>query len=259
MREGGTTIPPSPPYMNPMHISLRNLATLLAIACLASSCRTTASATPFQNPSREARQLGSSGPPLTYVVIGDSTAAGQGGSYEKGIALSTARALAGSHRVSMTNLAVSGARTKDVLRDQLTAAESLRPTAVLISLGANDVIHLTSLDAVRRDLTEIVRGLKKSNPSVAIVVTGSPDMGAPPRIPWLLRPVASWRTRAINRVFTDVAREEGLTFAPIALETGPLFRRDHTLFFTDNFHPNDRGYATWLPILDRALGSALRK
>jgi lysophospholipase L1-like esterase len=245
--------------MDSMQTSLRNLAALSAIVCLASSCQTTASTTEFQNPSRQARRLGSSGRPLTYVVMGDSTAAGQGGNYENGIALSTARALAATRRVSMTNLAVSGARTSDVLRDQLAAAASLRPDVALISLGANDVIHLTSLRAVRRDLLEIVRGLRKGNASMAIVLTGSPDMGAPRRIPWLLRPVASWRTRAINRLFTEVVAEEGLTFAPIALETGPLFRRDHTLFFTDDFHPNDRGYATWIPILNRALETALRK
>lgn len=241
-----------------MNLPMRALLMLLTIGTFSAGCRTT-SATPFENPSREARQFGTSGSPLTYVVMGDSTAAGQGGDYERGIAVATATTLARDRRVSMTNLAVSGARTNDVLRDQLAAAERLHPAVVLISLGANDVIHLTLLRSVRRDLLQIVRGLKSGNPSVAIVVTGSPDMGAPPRIPWLFRPIASCRTREINRVFTAVAADEGLTFAPIALETGPLFRRDHSLFFTDRFHPNDRGYATWIPILNRALASALKR
>ena len=232
---------------------------LIAIAALASRCQTAGPAAAFQNPTHEARQFGASGVPLTYVVMGDSTAAGQGGDYEHGIAVSTARALGSDRRVSMTNLAISGARTRDVLRDQLSAAEKLHPNLVLISLGANDVIHLTLLGSVRHDLQQIVRGLKSNDPSVAIVVTGSPDMGAPPRIPWLLRPIASWRTKSLNRVFTAVAADEGLTFAPIALETGPLFRGDHSLFFTDRFHPNDRGYATWIPILNRAVASALKK
>jgi lysophospholipase L1-like esterase len=245
--------------MNVMNPSLRTLTMLLVSAALAWRCQTTPPAVPFENPSREARQFGASGPPLTYVVLGDSTAAGQGGDYDQGIAVSTARELGKDHRVSMTNLAVSGARTRDVLRDQLAAAERIHPNLVLISLGANDVIHLTLLGSVRRDLQQIVRGLKLSDPSVAIVVTGSPDMGAPPRIPRLLRPVASWRTRAINQLFTAVAADEGLSFAPIALETGPLFRSDHSLFFSDRFHPNDRGYATWIPILNRALAAALKE
>jgi lysophospholipase L1-like esterase len=49
---------------------------------------------------------------------------------------------------------------------------------------------------------------------------------------------------------------DGVTFAPIAEQTGPLFARDKTLFDSDEFHPNDRGYATWIPVIDRALDEA---
>ena len=51
---------------------------------------------------------------------------GRGGEYENGIAVSTARELAKNRRVTMVNLAVSGARTEDVLDDQLGAAAQAR-------------------------------------------------------------------------------------------------------------------------------------
>ena len=198
-------------------------------------------------------------PPLTYAVLGDSTSVAVGASAEEGIAANTARALAnGGRRVSMTNLGVSGARAHDVLTRQLPAAEALRPDVVLLAVGANDVIHLTPLRSVKRDVAEIIDRLKRANPAVAIVVTGSPDMGSPPRIPRLLRGIASWRTRQINRIFTAEVQRSGVTFAPIALTTGPLFRRDRTLFAPDRFHPNGRGYATWIPVLNAALAEALR-
>jgi lysophospholipase L1-like esterase len=111
---------------------------------------------------------------------------------------------------------------------------------------------------MRNSLREIVRRLRIANPSVAIVITGSPDMGAPPRIPRLLRGLATRRTQLANRMFISEAESLALTFAPIALETGPQFRADHTLFAEDRFHPNDRGYATWIPVLYRALREALR-
>lgn len=200
--------------------------------------------------------FGSSGPALTYVVLGDSTAAGVGGTYDLGIAISTARELGRRRRVTLTNLAVSGARMRDVRERQLSAAEALRPDLVLLSVGANDVTHLTRIGSMRTDLQEIVRRLRVANPAVEIVLTGSPDMGSPPRIPWLLRGVASCRTRQVNRMFlAEVARFD-LVFAPIAAATGPLFRRDPSLFDDDRFHPNDRGYATWLPVLNEALAIA---
>ena len=202
--------------------------------------------------------FGSGGPSMTYVVLGDSTAAGVGAPYDAGIATGTARGLADGRRVVMTNLAVSGARVRDVLERQLSAAEALKPDVVLLSVGANDVTHLTPIGSMRRSLQTIVRRLKTANPSVRIVVTGSPDMGAPPRIPRLLRGIASCRTKQVNRMFQEEVERGKLTFAPIATMTGPLFRKDPSLFGEDRFHPNERGYAAWIAVLNRALAEAVR-
>ena len=208
--------------------------------------------------SRAPVQFGESGHHLIYVVLGDSTAAGIGGSYDRGIAVTTARELASRYRVTMTNLSVSGAQLRDVRQKQLAAAAALRPDVVLLSAGANDVTHLTPIGSMRRDLREIVQQLRAVNPEVRIVITGSPDMGAPPRIPRLLRGLASHRTKLANRMFEREAAAQHLTLAPIARTTGPLFRADHSLFADDRFHPNDRGYATWFPALHQALAEALK-
>jgi lysophospholipase L1-like esterase len=236
-------------------INIRPFVALLSFAFLP-GCDTTAGDV-FQNPSRAPVSFGEEGSAFTYVVMGDSTAAGQGAPYPQGIAVGTAESLAKTRRVTMTNLAVSGARIKDVLDDQLHAAARLRPDLVLLSVGANDVTHLSSVAAMRSRLLHVVRGLKIANPAAIIVLTGSPDMGAPPRIPALLRGLASRRTEAVNEMFRRVAAEEHLTFAPIADVTGPFFRKDRSLFDTDRFHPNARGYATWIPVIDQAFVDAL--
>ncbi|HYO76311.1 MAG TPA: SGNH/GDSL hydrolase family protein [Thermoanaerobaculia bacterium] len=207
--------------------------------------------------SRAPRTFGTSGQPLRYVVLGDSTAAGVGADYEAGIAVGTARELGQRHVVTMNNFAVSGARMDDVLRLQLPAAEALRPDVVLLSAGANDVTHLTRIGKMQDALQAIVQRLRAANPAVKIVVTGSPDMGSPPRVPWLLRGLASCRTKQVNRMFEREVAQSNLVFAPIATRTGPLFRRDRTLFHPDRFHPNERGYATWIPVLNEALAKAI--
>ncbi len=236
-----------------LHIQVDNLR-LLAVCAVSLLIHARSAGA---SPPREAVTFGSEGNLLTYAILGDSTAAGVGGSYEHGIAMATARALAHGRRVVMTNLGVSGARTNDVLKVQTASAEAIRPDLVLISVGANDVTHLTPIRSIRRDLRAIVRRLRVANPSVAIVITGSPDMGSPPRIPRLLRGVAACQTARINRMMRAVALTDRLVFAPIAEVTGPLFRRDPSLFASDRFHPNDRGYQTWIPVLDGALAKAL--
>ncbi|HYI09034.1 MAG TPA: SGNH/GDSL hydrolase family protein [Thermoanaerobaculia bacterium] len=196
-------------------------------------------------------------PALQYLVLGDSTAAGEGGRYEEGIAVLTAARLGEGRKVTMTNLAVSGAQVRDVLVEQLPRVKDLRPDLVLLSVGANDVTHLTPVRSMRRDLRAVIAQLRERNPEVAIVITGSPDMGSPPRIPRLLRGLASCRTKQVNRMFVAEAAALGLTFAPIAEVTGPMFRQDRSLFAADRFHPNERGYATWVPVLNAALAKAL--
>ncbi len=83
-------------------------------------------------------------------------------------------------------------------------------------------------------------------------------MGAVPRFAQPLRALAGQRTRQLNVVFRAVAREQGLTLAPIACETGPGMRADPTRFAPDRFHPNERGYALWVPVLTHALDEAMR-
>ncbi len=237
-------------------MTVRNLAVLSLLALpFLTMCGSTPAET-FQNPSREPVHFGSSGRALTYVVLGDSTAAGQGAPYSAGIAVGTAQALAATEPVAMTNLGVSGARIRDVVNDQLGAAKQLRPDLVLLAVAANDVTHLTPVGSMRADLLRIVHGLKAANPAVLIVVTGSPDMGSPPRIPRLLRGLAAHRTESVNRMVKEIVSEEHLTFAPIAEETGPLFRRDSSLFGVDRFHPNARGYAAWISVINGALARA---
>ncbi len=202
--------------------------------------------------------FGAGGETLRYLVLGDSTAVAQGGDYERGIAVETAGHLAlGGRGVELTNVGVSGARVHDVLTEQIPRADLAHADLVLVDAGANDVVHLTPSGAVARDLERIVETLLRANCKMRIVVTGSPDMSTPPRIPRLLRGLAGARSRSVNRIAQEVVKRHGLTFAPIAERTGPIFARDPTLFSADRFHPNERGYAVWIPVLNEALDRAL--
>lgn len=214
---------------------------------------------PFVNPSREPLRLGDrEAPALSFAVLGDSTGAGQGAPYEAGIAVACARLLAArGRRVALVNRSVTGARMADLRREQLEPAAALRPDVVLIAAGANDVTGLTGTGSVARDLEAIVAGLRAASPAVAIVVTGSPDVGSSPRLAQPLRALAGLRTRQMNAAISEVVARRDLVLAPIAERTGPHFRRDRSLFSPDRYHPDAGGYATWRPPLAEALERAL--
>jgi lysophospholipase L1-like esterase len=133
----------------------------------------------FVDPSREVVVQG--GPRLVYAVLGDSTGAGQGAPYQQGIAMATARHLARTHTVELTNLSASGATLVEVLRDQAGPAGRLRADLVLVALGANEVTHLTRRPRLRARLVILVERLLEARSDTRIVLTGAPDMGAVPR------------------------------------------------------------------------------
>jgi len=201
---------------------------------------------------RAPQQIGE-GPAIRYAVIGDSTAVGQGGVYDEGIAMATARHLAQQGSVTMHNFAISGARMHDVRTKQLPQALKSRPDVVLISAGANDVTHLTAVDSISSDMRQIIAELRTANPDIRIVITGSPAMGSVPRFPQPIKYFAGVRTKQVNAELRAVAIEKQVIFAPIAEKTGPIFLENPQLFAKDKFHPTTEGYKTWIPVLNDAL------
>jgi lysophospholipase L1-like esterase len=213
-------------------------------------------AVPAPNIPRAPQSLGS-GPKLTYVVMGDSTSIGQGTSYSDSYAEASAHYLARNHAVNFVNVGVSGARIKDVLDNQLPKAAAYKPNVVLIGVGANDATHFTSGSSIQSSLQKIITGLRQANCNVRIIVTGSPAVDGARRFPWPIRQLMGLRTRQVNNAFAPIITKDNLTLAPIALKTRAAFIADPTLLAADKFHPNARGYALWIPVVNNALNTAL--
>jgi acyl-CoA thioesterase I len=130
-----------------------------------------------------------------------------------------------------------------VVDDQVPRVAALAPDMVLVSVGANDVVHLTSRSGFRRSYERLVDGLPED---VELVLLGVPDMGAPPRLAQPLRALAGLRGRQLDSEVRAVARRARATYIDIAGETGPQMRAESgRLFARDRYHPNDEGYALW--------------
>lgn len=207
---------------------------------------------------RESQSLGK-GPKLNYVIMGDSTAIGQGTTYDNSYAVASARHLAEKYQVNWINVGESGAKTSDVLAKQLTKTVAYKPDVVLIAAGSNDANHEISGKETRTSLQQIVDGLKKSNSDVRIVVTGSAAIDAVPRYIWPYKQYRGLRTQQVNRVFESIINTNHLNFAPIAAKTRQAFLADPSLFAADKFHPNARGYQLWATVINKALDEVLAK
>lgn len=213
---------------------------------------------PAPSITREYPTIGN-GTKLRYAVMGDSTSISQGSEYDDGYAVASARHLARSYQVSLLNVGVSGATAETVRRDQLPKAKGFTPDLVLIAVGANDATKFTSAKNIEDSLQQIIDGLKEANKNVKIVVTGSPAMDSVSRFPFLSKWVMYVRTAQVNAVFDRLIKQNDLTHAPIARETRQAFLNDPTLTADDHFHPNKRGYALWIPVINKAIDESLKQ
>ncbi|HSH59000.1 MAG TPA: GDSL-type esterase/lipase family protein, partial [Acidimicrobiales bacterium] len=124
---------------------------------------------------------------LRMVWLGDSTAAGVGADDPDG-ALPRQVAARLGRPVQLTVLAKSGAKVEELIAQQLPRVSSLEPDVVVLSVGANDVVHFTSKDS----FTSRYRRLLDQLGSTPVIALGVPDMGAAPRFAQPLRAIAGW-------------------------------------------------------------------
>lgn len=196
---------------------------------------------------------------LTFVVLGDSTAAGLGaddpsGAYPTVLAERLAEQL--QRRVRLHAFGISGARSADVLRQQVPKAAALDADLVFVGIGANDVTHVTPLDDVRRDIAAAIDALQATG--ARVVVAGAPDMRA---LAWHqpLRQLAYLRGLQVTRAIEEVARRRGAAVVELAKETGPHFAADPEAHFSeDEFHPSATGYRRWADAIFPVLMEATR-
>lgn len=194
-------------------------------------------------------------PPILYVALGDSTAAGIGAERGGGYPERLARRLGESGtQVRLLNLGAPGATAEDVRRAQLPRVLAERPALVTIGIGLNDVMRGRPLAEFARDLEVIADGVARAK--AAVVISELPDVslapsgaGSPPSL--------ARRIAAYNATIRLVAERHGFQVAELEASSRRLFRERPELFAADGFHPSARGYELWAdhlwPPIERAL------
>jgi lysophospholipase L1-like esterase len=194
---------------------------------------------------------------VTYAALGDSTGIGvgahEGGGYVARLFERIRRERPDSRLV---NLCVSGATTEDVLREQLRAAASARPSLVTLGIGINDLGHGMTAERFARNYEEIVRRLK-TEMSARVVVTNVPDISLAPVIPPSEREATRRRIELFNEKLEAIARRHELSVVDVYSETHRVIPAHPEFFSEDGFHPSAEGYAYWADTMWPAVKAAI--
>ncbi len=152
-------------------------------------------------------------------------------------------------------LGTSGATVADVVDAQLDEVAEEDPDVVYVSVGANDVTHLTSTDEFRTSYKQLLDRLVALG-GARIVILGIPDMGSPPRLLQPLRALTGFRGRRLDRMIRKESESHsGVTYVDIAGRTGGPFRDQPERYFAaDRYHPSAAGYELWARAVLDTLG-----
>ncbi len=185
-----------------------------------------------------------SGQPLRYIAAGDSTAVGIGASREEETyPYKVAQFLAKNHQVTYKNIAVSGAKTQDVIAVQLPLIISFNPDVVTISVGANDATHLRSNLAIFENYQQIIKILL-SKTQAQIYLTNIPHFTGATLLPQLYIYLLEAKSQSLNNQLDhfNSSRVHVVNIHDFGWDKFPDLRPTYS---ADQFHPSDIGYNNW--------------
>jgi acyl-CoA thioesterase-1 len=192
--------------------------------------------------------------PERFLALGDSFTIGTGTTPDR----SFPAVLAGSWReggrdVVLSNPAVNGYTTDDLIAEELPLVSSFRPTFITVLIGANDIVRGSTADRYRAQLAATYGAIQADAPDARVVALPQPD--------WSLSPAASGfgDPAAIAHIierFNAIARDEGERAGASWVDLFPLMREQARkgMFAPDGLHPSAEAYAEWA----RALATSVR-
>jgi acyl-CoA thioesterase I len=195
--------------------------------------------------------------PERFLALGDSFTIGTGTTPDRSFPAVLARTWTERGRaVVLSNPAVNGYTTDDLINDELPLVASFHPTLVTVLIGANDIVRGSNEDRYRRQVASIHRRIRDDASETRVVALPQPD--------WSLAPAGSGFgdvaaiARTIER-FNGIARDVAESAGASWIDLFPLMREQgrKKMYAPDGLHPSAEAYAEWARALSTtALASS---
>ena len=176
-------------------------------------------------------------------VIGESTVAGLGArTHELALAGQFAKYLSGhiGKAVEWKVVGKNGVTARRTIDELLPQMPDEKFDYILVGLGGNDVMKLSSPVKWRRDMTDLLSVLRSKNPDAVIFLSNCPMIVYSPIMPPPIKTILWTLSQMHNDNIKEFTREMDRVFyypqpVDVRLEG----------FFADGLHPSEQGYADW--------------
>ncbi|MEJ0054062.1 MAG: GDSL-type esterase/lipase family protein [bacterium] len=196
-------------------------------------------------------ELGGTNYAKTLLVLGDSTGVGVGAARpEETVAGLLGKGIGATY---VENHAVSGAVSKD-LKKQMAQTKLGRYDAILLQIGANDIIAWRSAPDTAATLAPLLEELSKRGGRVYWMSAG--NVGGATIFPFFLRPFYTALNLKYHSAFAALAQEKGITYVNLYTPPAkdPFAKHPEIYLAKDGLHPSSAGYALFYQRLKESAG-----
>ena len=191
--------------------------------------------------------------PERFLALGDSFTIGTGTTPDRSFPEVLVRVWRdGGRDVVLSNHAVNGYTTDDLIAEQLPRLHAFRPTFISVLIGANDIVRGSTDDRYRGQLERIHKAIKADAPGARVVALPQPDWSLSPAASGFGDPVV---IAGIIERFNAIAHDEAERAGASWLDLFPLMREQgrRGMFAPDGLHPSPEAYVEWAREIARSV------
>lgn len=187
---------------------------------------------------------------VKLLVIGESTVAGLGArTHETALAGQFAKFLSRKIKKSVrwTVVGKNGVTARRTIEELVPQIPAEKFDYIVVGLGGNDVLKLSSPRQWRRAMTQLISILREQNPQAKIFITNVAAVNLSPALPQPIRGIL-WQLSKMHNanILEFVKNFEDVFYYPQPKEVPADF-------FSDGIHPSEAGYAIWAEEIIKTL------
>ncbi|GBF40376.1 SGNH/GDSL hydrolase family protein [Leptospira johnsonii] len=197
--------------------------------------------------------------PFHLLVLGESTVAGVGiPDYKSSLTGQIASVLQNKsgRKIFWKAIGESGITLKEAKEKFGSRLPESFPDAIVLALGANDVVKLNTQKKWSSDLQDLIDVCRSKYPSTPVFIAGVPPLGIFPSLPKTMRFVLGWKARLLDQASSYLSSKLENVFHVPMRKIGSI--SSEGIFCSDGFHPSVKGCSIWgEEIADSILAKAV--